>query len=151
MPRTTGAPVPLVIGGTVGAFDLFHIGHLRFLQAARAQCDFLKVGVGSDRLVHQGKDRPTVFPADQRLETLAGLRCVDEACVFDVGLDQTDAAVAWFKAWSVNIVFVSEDWSASARWRRLAPALTARDIRCHWLPYTPSISTTQIRQTLHTV
>lgn len=150
---TSHAPAPRegrIVGGTIGAFDVLHVGHLRFLQAARAHCDYLKVGVGSDRLVLQGKHRPTVFSTDQRVETLAGLRCVDEACVFDVGLDTT-AAVTWLLAWPVNIVLVSQDWAGSPRWQRLEPALAAQGVACHWLPYTPGISTTQIRQSLQRV
>ena len=147
-PPAPSTPPGRTVGGTIGAFDLFHVGHLRFLQAARAQCDYLKVGVGSDRLVQLAKQRPTVFNADQRLETLAGLRCVDEVCAFDVGLDYTQAAVTWLLAWPLDIVFVSQDWAGSPRWQRLEPALAAQGITCHWLPYTKGISTTQIRQAL---
>ena len=44
-------------GGTIGAFDLLHVGHLRFLQQARQSCDWLKVAVGEDRLLVIGANR----------------------------------------------------------------------------------------------
>src|SRR5713101_3538025 len=41
-----------------GAFDLLHVGHVRYLQAARREGDWLAVGVNSDRSVARAKGRP---------------------------------------------------------------------------------------------
>jgi cytidyltransferase-like protein len=62
-----------------GAFDLLHIGHLRFLQAARQLGDQLLVGVESDERVRRwkGPDRP-IQTEEDRCELLAALRVVDE-------------------------------------------------------------------------
>jgi len=135
----------MLTGGTIGAFDLFHVGHLRFLQAARQRCDWLKVGVGADETCARSKRRP-IIDERQRMEILAGLRCVDEICLFSAGLDNTDASAAWLAAWSVDLVFVSEDWLATPRWQHLAPRLEALGMQCIWLPYTPEISSTLIRR-----
>ncbi|HRK38434.1 MAG TPA: adenylyltransferase/cytidyltransferase family protein [Burkholderiaceae bacterium] len=143
---STGAQGPNLIGGTIGAFDLFHVGHLRFLTAARQLCSHLKVGVGSDRLLPISKGRAPLRNEAERMEILRGLRCVDEVCVFDVGLDQTDAAAQWIANWPVNIVFVSSEWIDTPRWQRLAPALAAHHISCHALPYTEGVSTTALRR-----
>ena len=137
-----------VIGGTIGAFDLFHVGHLRFLTAARQHCTHLKVGVGSDRLLLLSKGRATVCSEAHRMEILRGLRCVDDVCVFDVGLDDTDAATRWLADWPVNMVFVSNEWIDTPRWQRLRPELANRGIACHVLPYTRGVSTTALRQQL---
>lgn len=70
---------------TNGCFDLLHIGHTRYLQAARQLGDLLVVGVNSDasvRSLGKGEDRPLV-PAAQRAEVLAGLACVDYVVLFD--------------------------------------------------------------------
>lgn len=69
---------------TNGAFDVLHVGHLRSLRQARALGDHLMVAVNSDRSVRQSKgpDRP-LFPAQERIELLAGLACVDTVFVFD--------------------------------------------------------------------
>lgn len=142
-PTAPGAPL---VGGTIGAFDLFHAGHLRFLTAARQHCTHLKVGVGSDRLLPLSKGRVPVCSEAHRMEILQGLRCVDEVCLFDVGLDQTDAASRWLIDWGVNIVFVSSDWIDTPRWQRLAPLLADSGIACQALPYTQGISTTALRQ-----
>jgi len=67
-----------------GAFDLFHVGHLRSLEQARALADLLVVGVNSDASVRRYKspDRPLVSQ-DDRAELVAGLACVDYVVVFD--------------------------------------------------------------------
>ncbi len=68
---------------TNGHFDLLHVGHLRYLQAARAFGDALVVGVNDDDSTteRKGSGRP-IIPAGERAELLAGLACVDAAVVF---------------------------------------------------------------------
>jgi D-glycero-beta-D-manno-heptose 1-phosphate adenylyltransferase len=70
---------------TNGCFDLMHIGHTRYLQAAKALGDVLVVGVNSDvsvRTLDKAPDRPIVLEA-QRAEVLAALGCVDFVVIFD--------------------------------------------------------------------
>jgi len=66
-----------------GHFDLLHVGHLRYLQAARAEADVLVVGVNDDASVRRlkGPGRPVV-PAAERAELLAALAPVDFVVVF---------------------------------------------------------------------
>lgn len=69
---------------TNGCFDLMHIGHTRYLQAAKALGDILVVGVNSDASVKSLKkapDRPIVAEA-QRAEVVAALGCVDYVVMF---------------------------------------------------------------------
>jgi rfaE bifunctional protein nucleotidyltransferase chain/domain len=81
---------------TNGHFDLLHIGHIRYLQAARAHGDVLTVGVNDDAstAVRKGAGRP-IIPATERAETLAALACVDAAVVF-AGL-KADEPIALLK------------------------------------------------------
>lgn len=68
---------------TNGHFDLLHVGHARYLQAARALGDVLVVGVNDDASTRRrkGPGRPIV-PAEERAELLAALACVDYATIF---------------------------------------------------------------------
>jgi rfaE bifunctional protein nucleotidyltransferase chain/domain len=69
---------------TNGCFDLLHVGHVRYLAAARAEGDLLVVGLNSDRSVKTIKgDRRPIVPAAERAEVLAGLACVDFVTVFE--------------------------------------------------------------------
>ena len=69
---------------TNGCFDLMHVGHTRYLQAAKQLGDLLVVGVNSDasvRSLNKAEDRPIVNEA-QRAEVLAALGCVDYVVIF---------------------------------------------------------------------
>ena len=76
-----------------GCFDLLHVGHIRYLQAARALGDVLIVGLNGDASVGRlkGPGRPLV-PAAERAELVAALGGVDAVVVFDE--DRADALVA---------------------------------------------------------
>ena len=67
-----------------GAFDLLHAGHVRYLEAARREADWLMVGVNSDASVarSKGSGRPIV-PEAERAEIVAALACVDAVVVFE--------------------------------------------------------------------
>jgi len=69
---------------TNGVFDLLHVGHVRYLAAARALGDALVVAINSDRSVKQlkGDSRPIVVEAE-RAEVLAALRQVSFVTIFD--------------------------------------------------------------------
>ena len=72
-----------IVVTTNGCFDVLHLGHLRYLQAARQLGDLLVVAVNSDSSVRQlkGENRPLV-PEAERAEMLAGLACVDYVVIF---------------------------------------------------------------------
>lgn len=67
-----------------GCFDLLHVGHIRYLQAARRLGDVLVLGLNSDESVRalKGKGRP-VMGEDERVEILSALACVDYLLLFD--------------------------------------------------------------------
>jgi rfaE bifunctional protein nucleotidyltransferase chain/domain len=77
--RRNGAQVVLASG----CFDLLHVGHVRYLEAARALGDLLVVGVNGDEAVRRlkGGGRP-FLPERERAETVAALRVVDYVTVF---------------------------------------------------------------------
>jgi len=76
-----------------GCFDLLHVGHIRYLEAARALGDVLFVGINADAAVARlkGPGRP-LMPVGERSEVLQALRAVDHVVVFDE--DTADALVA---------------------------------------------------------
>jgi rfaE bifunctional protein nucleotidyltransferase chain/domain len=68
---------------TNGCFDLLHVGHVRYLQAARGLGDVLAVGLNGDRSVRElkGNGRP-INNEEDRAEVLAALECVDLVAIF---------------------------------------------------------------------
>jgi rfaE bifunctional protein nucleotidyltransferase chain/domain len=76
-----------------GCFDLLHVGHVRYLQSARALGDVLVVGLNSDAAVRRlkGPGRP-LMPVAERAEVLGALAAVDAVVVFDA--DTAEALVS---------------------------------------------------------
>jgi rfaE bifunctional protein nucleotidyltransferase chain/domain len=69
---------------TNGVFDILHVGHVRYLEQARALADALVVAINSDRTVRElkGEGRP-LMNEGERAEILAALRAVDYVTIFD--------------------------------------------------------------------
>lgn len=67
-----------------GCFDILHVGHVRYLQDARALGDVLVVAINSDSSMRQIKDsgRP-ILSQEERVALVSALRCVDYVVVFD--------------------------------------------------------------------
>lgn len=77
--RRTGARIVLANG----CFDLFHVGHIRYLAGAKALGDRLIVGINSDEQVRKlkGENRP-FMPENERAEIVAALKFVDYVTIF---------------------------------------------------------------------
>ena len=92
---------------TNGCFDLLHVGHVRYLTAARSQGNLLVVGLNSDASVRsiKGDKRPIVVQ-DQRAELLANFACVDHVVVFD----EPDP-LALIRRLKPDILVKGEDWT----------------------------------------
>jgi glycerol-3-phosphate cytidylyltransferase len=69
---------------TNGCFDILHLGHIQYLEEAKALGDILIVGINSDQSVKmiKGKGRP-INPEKDRAKVLASLRCVDYTFIFN--------------------------------------------------------------------
>ncbi len=131
---------------TNGCFDLLHIGHTRYLQAARELGDLLVVGVNSDasvRALNKGTERPIV-PEAQRAEVLAALACVDYVAVFD----EPDPGCL-IAALQPDVLVKGGDWSPDQVVGR--ETVTARGGRVQIIPLVPGISTTTLVQRIRTI
>ncbi|WHZ23934.1 MAG: D-glycero-beta-D-manno-heptose 1-phosphate adenylyltransferase [Nitrospira sp.] len=126
---------------TNGCFDLMHIGHTRYLQAARNLGDLLVVGVNSDdsvRALNKGTDRPIV-PEAQRAEVLAALACVDHVVIFPE--PDPGALIATIQP---DILVKGGDWSLDRIVGR--ETVEARGGLVQTIPLVPGVSTTTLMQ-----
>lgn len=67
---------------TNGCFDILHVGHIRYLAAAKQLGDWLIVGLNSDESFRRHKKREPINFVEYRYEMLLALECVDEVEVF---------------------------------------------------------------------
>ena len=133
----------MIIGYTTGVFDLFHVGHARILKNARALCDRLIVGVSTDELVMEYKQKVPVIPFNERLEVVASNRYVDVA-VAQVNRDKMEA----WNRYEFQRMFVGDDWFQSDKWNGLDKEFEDLGVEIVYFPYTQSTSTTMITNTL---
>ena len=126
---------------TNGCFDLMHVGHTRYLQAAKSLGDLLVVGINTDasmRSLAKGQDRPIV-PESQRAEVLAALGCVDFVVLFaepDPG--RLIAAI------QPDVLVKGGDWTQDKIVGR--DIVEARGGVVHTIPLVPDMSTTALLQ-----
>jgi len=125
---------------TNGCFDLLHVGHLRYLNEARALGDFLWVGLNGDASVGQlkGPGRPIVSEAD-RAELLAAWRAVDAVTIFpDV------RATDFLKVSRPDIYVKGGDYTLASLDQDEAAALAACGAKIEIVKLVPGKSTTRI-------
>ena len=130
---------------TNGCFDLMHIGHTRYLEAARALGDVLVVGVNSDasvRKLDKGSDRPIV-PDHQRAEVVAALACVGYVVIFE---DPDPAAL--IATLQPDVLVKGGDWSLDRIVGR--DIVESRGGTVRTIPLVPGVSTTTLIQRIRT-
>ena len=115
-----------------GCFDLLHVGHVRYLQAARALGDALVVGLNSDASVRRlkGPGRP-VMPAAERAELVAAVSGVDAVVVFEE--DSADALIARLRPTSTPRARTTPRRAcpSAARWKRWGQRSPSRRPKTH--------------------
>lgn len=131
------------VGYTTGVFDMFHIGHLNLLKRAREQCDYLIVGVSTDELVNEYKNKDTIIPFEERMEIIKSIKYVDKV-VAQTNMNKLEA----YTEFNFNIVFVGSDWKNTDKWNEYEKQFAKNDIKVVYLPYTTHISSSKLRKVL---
>jgi glycerol-3-phosphate cytidylyltransferase len=136
----------MIIGYTTGVFDLFHVGHLNILRRAKEQCDYLIVGVSTDELVQQYKNKTPVICYEERVEIVKAIRYVDEV----VPQVDRDKFGAWEK-YRFNRMFVGDDWKGSPLFEELERRFAPEGVEIVYFPYTKGTSSTFLKETLNKI
>ncbi len=135
------------VGYTAGVYDMFHVGHLNVLRNAKARCDYLIVGVSTDDVVRNNKNKSPVISFADRIKIVEAIKYVDKAVPqesYDI-----EAKVQAAIDYSVNVMFVGDDWKGSDKWIQLEARLNKIGVEVIYLPHTDGISSTMLREVLN--
>jgi len=124
---------------TYGTFDLFHIGHLRLLQRAKALGDRLIVAVSTDEF-NEKKGKKALIPYEQRAEIVANIKCVD----FVIPEESWEQKVDDIKKYNVDIFVMGEDWKGKFDYLN-------EFCKVMYIPRTEGISSTELRNMLQSI
>lgn len=123
---------------------MFHIGHLNLLRNAKAQCDYLIVGVNSDELVMNYKHKVAIIPLKERMEIVSAIKYVDEVMEC-CSLDKVEIQ----KKIHFNKIFIGDDWKGNERWKITEKEMQALGAEVIYLPHTEGTSSTLLREKLN--
>lgn len=132
------------IGYTTGVFDMFHIGHLNILRRAKEQCDYLIVGVSTDELVRDYKNKTPIVPFEERKAIVDAIKYVDEV----VPQTSMDKFEAWKKL-HFNAIFHGDDWKGSTLYKEIEEKLSSVGVDMVFLPHTDGTSSTILSEKLN--
>ena len=145
--QTTGADTTIYDTGLLmGAFDLFHIGHLNLIRRAKKQCRFLRIGVLSDNLVYEFKQIYPAIPQEERVEILRALRDVDEVVLLE-RKEEVSRLHEWKKR-PFDCFFSGDDYADNAYWAWEKEELKKLGADMIFFPYTKKRSSSMIRKEL---
>ena len=124
---------------TYGTFDLLHYGHINLLRRAKAQGDYLIVALSTDEFNWNEKHKKCYFAYEQRKNMLEAIRYVD-LVIPEENWEQKKTDVAKY---DIDVFVMGDDWAGKFDFLK-------DQCQVVYLPRTPEISTTKIKEELHT-
>lgn len=125
---------------TFGTFDVFHIGHVNILKRAYELGDYLIVGVSSDSLNFNKKNRYPIYNQGDRAKIISSLRFVDEVFIEE----SLEKKLEYIRTYNADVLVMGDDWAGKFDWVKT-------DCEVLYLPRTPSISTTEIIEIVRSI
>lgn len=129
---------------TGGTFDLIHSGHVNFLRAC-AEIGDVTVVLNTDEFITEYKGNPPVMTYDERFAVLSEFRCIKNIFANE-GWDDSRKMIDFIKP---NIIAIGSDWARKDYYKQMSFTqdwLDERDISLMYIPYTPGISTTELKR-----
>ena len=129
------------IGYTSGVYDLFHIGHLHILKRAKEQCDYLIVGVTTDKLCFERKNKHPIINELDRFQIVSAIKYVDKV-VFQKDMNKLEMV----KKLKADVVFVGSDWKGHPSWINYEKEFNQIGVDVVYLKHTDGVSSSILRE-----
>lgn len=124
---------------TYGTFDLLHYGHINLLRRAKAYGDYLIVALSTDEFNQKAKQKTSFFTYEQRKTLVESVRYVD-LVIPETSWEQK---LSDMYEYHIDIFVMGDDWKGKFDYLKE----TGADVL--YLPRTPYVSTSQIKQELN--
>ena len=122
---------------TYGTFDLLHYGHVNLLQRAKALGDYLIVAISTDEFYWNMKNKKCYFSFEERKRLVEAIRYVDLV----IPEENWEQKISDVKEYKVDTFVIGDDWEGKFDFLKDYCEVV-------YLPRTPEISTTQIKNDL---
>ena len=126
---------------TYGTFDLLHYGHINLLRRARQLGDYLIVALSTDEFNWNEKQKKCYFSYEERKSLLEAIRYVDLV----IPEESWEQKISDVKEFKVDTFVIGDDWEGKFDF------LKEEGCEVVYLPRTPEISSSQIKEDLHTI
>lgn len=124
---------------TYGTFDVLHYGHINLLRRARELGDYLVVALSTDRFNSEDKHKKCYFSYEQRKQLLEAIRYVDLV----IPEDDWNQKPKDVEKYDIDVFVMGDDWTG-----KFDDILKDSGCEVVYLPRTPEISSTQIKEDL---
>ena len=124
---------------TYGTYDLLHYGHINLLQRAKALGDYLIVALSTDEFNWKEKQKKSYFTYEQRKALVESIRYVDLV----IPEESWEQNVTDAHEYHVDVFVIGDDWTGKFDF------LKDEGVEVVYMPRTPEISTTQIKNDLN--
>jgi glycerol-3-phosphate cytidylyltransferase len=129
---------------TGGTFDLIHSGHVNFLRLC-AEIGDVTVALNTDEFVKEYKGKSPVMSYEERFDVLSEFRSIRNILPNELGADSR----ATIERVQPDIIAIGSDWARKDYYKQMGFTqdwLDERDIMLLYIPYTPGISTTELKR-----
>lgn len=122
---------------TYGTFDLLHYGHVNLLERAKSQGDYLIVALSTDAFNEKEKNKKSYFSYDERKRLLEAIRYVDQV----IPEESWEQKITDIETYHIDTFVIGDDWEGKFDFLKEYCEVV-------YLPRTPEVSTTQIKDDL---
>lgn len=130
----------MIVGFTASSFDLFHSGHVAMLKEAKANCEYMIVGMQTDPTIDRPEKNKPIQSVFERYVQLEGCKYIDEIIPYETEKDLEDI----FLTYKIDIRFIGEEYKDK---QFTAKQLCVdKNVKIHYNKRQHSFSTTNLRK-----
>jgi|TARA_B100000902_G_scaffold61472_1_gene68507 glycerol-3-phosphate cytidylyltransferase len=130
----------LIVGFTASSFDLFHSGHVAMLKEAKANCEYMIVGMQTDPTIDRPEKNKPVQSVFERYVQLEGCKYIDEIIPYETEKDLEDI----FLTYKIDVRFIGEEYKDKEFTAK--QLCVDKNVKIHYNKRQHSFSTTNLRK-----